>query len=132
MTAIRGVAEIVLATHNLERMLAFYEGILGLERMQAAPEVKPAFLRVAPGQAGIPQMVVLVPLSPGTPAFSGPRTLHHLALELEPHDFDHERTRLQGLGFTVRDGKHPVVPSRTMYVDDPEGNEVELICRHDP
>lgn len=129
MTAVRGVAEIVLATHDQERMLAFYEGLLGLERLPAGPAVKPAFLRVAPGQAGIPQMVVLVPLSAGTPAFSGPRTLHHLALELAPEDFDQERERLLALGFTVRDGQHPVIPSRTMYIDDPEGNEVELICR---
>lgn len=129
MTAIRGVAEIVLAVHDRQRALDFYEGILGLERMPAGPEVKPAFLRVAPGQAGIPQMVVLVPLSPGTPEFSGPRTLHHLALELAPEDFDRERARLESLGFTVREGKHPVLPSRTMYIDDPEGNEVELICR---
>ena len=129
MTAIRGVAEIVLAVHDLEQALGFYQGVLGLERMAAAPEVKPAFLRVAPGQAGIPQMVVLAPLSPGTPEFSGPRTLHHLALELEPADFDRERERLHGLGFAIRDGRHPVLPSRTMYIDDPEGNEVELICR---
>ena len=129
MTAIRGLAEIVLAVHDLDRALAFYEGVLGLERIPAPPEVKPAFLRVGPGQAGIPQMVVLVPLSPGTPAFSGPRTLHHLALELEPHEFERERARLQNRGFALRDGRHPVVPSRTMYVDDPEGNEVELICR---
>jgi catechol-2,3-dioxygenase len=27
------------------------------------------------------------------------------------------------------DGKHPVLASRTMYVDDPNGNEVEFICR---
>ena len=26
-------------------------------------------------------------------------------------------------------GQHPVIPSRTMYVDDPDGNEVEFICR---
>ena len=64
MTAIRGLAEIVLAVHDMDRALAFYEGVLGLERIPAPPEVKPAFLRVGPGQAGIPQMVVLVPLSP--------------------------------------------------------------------
>jgi catechol 2,3-dioxygenase-like lactoylglutathione lyase family enzyme len=129
MSAIRGIVEIVLAVHDLERALAFYQSVLGLERIPAGPEVKPAFLRAGPGQAGIPQMVVLVPLSPDTPAFSGPRTLHHLALELEPQDFDPQRERLHGLGFTIRDGRHPVIDSRTMYIDDPEGNEVELICR---
>jgi catechol-2,3-dioxygenase len=32
-------------------------------------------------------------------------------------------------GYEPRPGKHPVLPSRTMYVDDPDGNEVEFICR---
>src|SRR5437764_12495901 len=109
MTAIRGLAEIVLAVHDLDRALAFYEGVLGLERISAPPEVKPAFLRVGPGQAGIPQLGVLVPVSPGTPAFSGPRTLHHLALELEPHDLGHERAGLQTHGVAPPDGRCPVI-----------------------
>jgi catechol-2,3-dioxygenase len=53
--------------------------------------------------------------------------LHHLALELAPEQFDAEAERLTALGYTLRTGRHPVLPSRTMYLDDPEGNEVELI-----
>ena len=51
------------------------------------------------------------------------------ALELAPEDFDAEQARLTDLGFQLRTGQHPVLPSRTMYLDDPDGNEVELICR---
>ena len=40
MTAIRVLAEIVLAVHDLERALAFYKGVLGLERIPA-PEYDP-------------------------------------------------------------------------------------------
>ncbi len=28
----------------------------------------------------------------------------------------------------LRGGVHPVLASRTMYIDDPDGNEVEFIC----
>ena len=73
-------------------------------------------------------MIVLVPLPSGTAEFSAPRTLHHLALELAPADFEAEEQRLKGLGYELRYGQHPVIPSRTMYVDDPDGNEVEFIC----
>jgi catechol 2,3-dioxygenase-like lactoylglutathione lyase family enzyme len=73
-------------------------------------------------------MVVLVPLPPASEAFARPRTLHHLALELAPPDFEAEETRLKALGYQLRYGQHPVIPSRTMYVDDPDGNEVEFIC----
>jgi catechol 2,3-dioxygenase-like lactoylglutathione lyase family enzyme len=73
-------------------------------------------------------MVVLVPLPPDSAAFAAPRTLHHLALELAPEDFEAQQGKLRDLGFEIRTGQHPVIPSRTMYVDDPDGNEVEFIC----
>ncbi|MBI4506174.1 MAG: VOC family protein [Chloroflexi bacterium] len=128
MTRIRGLAEIVLWVHEIERSLGFYQGVLGLQRL-SPPEMKsPVFLQAGPPNVGIPQLVVLVQLPPDAGPFQKPRTLHHLALELAPEDFDPEAERLRGLGFSLRTGKHPVVPSRTMYVDDPDGNEVELIC----
>lgn len=128
MGAIRGVAEVVLAVHDLDRAVAFYRDILGLRQLPAPEGVKPVFLVASAHEAPIPQMVVLVPLQSGSGAFSGPRTLHHLALELVPEDFDAEASRLTALGFVLRNGQHPVLPARTLYLDDPEGNEVELIC----
>lgn len=127
MTAIRGISEIVINVHSLAEARKFYEGVLGLPPI-SPPELKsPVFLR-AGSHGGIPDMVVLVELPPGSPAFGAPRILHHLALELDPAQFDAEQKRLTELGFSVRQGKHPIVPSRTMYVNDPDGNEVELIC----
>ena len=54
--------------------------------------------------------------------------LHHLAFELPPAEFDEQRKALVAAGFSPRGGKHPVLASRTMYVNDPDGNEVEFIC----
>ncbi|MCB0168563.1 MAG: hypothetical protein KDI79_30325, partial [Anaerolineae bacterium] len=88
----------------------------------------PVFLKAGNPAVSIPQLVVLVPLPADTDGFAKPRTLHHLALELGPEDFDAEEQRLKSLGYALRYGKHPVLPSRTMYVDDPDGNEVEFIC----
>ena len=129
MTTIRGIAEIVLSCHDQAAMRTFYEELFGLTFLGKPSEPGPVFLQAGPGQAGIPQMIVLAPLPPGSDPFSGPRTLHHLALEVEPDDFDALQERLGTHGHQVRSGQHPVVPSRTMYVDDPEGNEVEIICR---
>ena len=52
-----------------------------------------------------------------------------MAFELSAEEFDAQYAVLVGAGFVPRDGKHPVLASRTMYVDDPDGNEVEFICR---
>jgi catechol 2,3-dioxygenase-like lactoylglutathione lyase family enzyme len=130
-TKVRGLAEIVLATHDLARALDFYGGVLGLEPIvpEHGPRPGPVFLRAGQAAVGVPQMLVLVPLPAGSGEFQRPRALHHLALEIAPEDFDAEKSRLEGLGLIVRSGQHPVIPSRTIYVDDPMGNEVELICR---
>jgi catechol-2,3-dioxygenase len=126
VTSIKGLAEIVLWVHDLAKARQFYEGVLGLEVM--SDRQNPVFLRAGDPAVGVPQMVVLVQLPTDAGAFQRPRTLHHLALEVAPEDFDAEKARLESLGFQLRSGQHPVVPSRTMYLDDPEGNEVELIC----
>jgi catechol 2,3-dioxygenase-like lactoylglutathione lyase family enzyme len=128
MASIRGIAEIVLLVHDRQASLRFYRDLLGL-RLISPPELRPAFLEVGRGQAGVPQMIVLMPLPAEAPAFAAPRTLHHLALEVAPQDFDSMHAYLQEHGCAPRTGKHPVIPSRTLYVDDPDGNEVEIICR---
>lgn len=125
VTKIKGLAEIVLNVHDVEASLKFYQDVLGLEIIGRPG---PVFLRAGGPAISVPQMVVLVPLPPGAARFGSPRPLHHLALELAPEDFDAEEQRLKELGYEIRYGQHPVIPSRTMYVDDPEGNEVEFIC----
>jgi lactoylglutathione lyase len=124
---IRGIAEIVLNVHDMQRSLAFYRDLLGLEVI-SPPDLPNVFLRVGPGQAGIPQMIVLVPLPDDAQEFAKPRTLHHLALEVATEDFDAIEAHLRANGFEPRGGRHPVVPSWTLYIDDPDGNEVEIIC----
>jgi catechol 2,3-dioxygenase-like lactoylglutathione lyase family enzyme len=128
VTSVRGLAEVVLWVHDLPASLAFYRDLLGLPVISPPERVNPVFLQAGPGDAGIPAMVVLVQLPAGAPAFTPPRTLHHLALEVAVADFDALRARLEADGRAIRTGQHPVIPSRTMYVDDPDGNEVEFIC----
>jgi catechol 2,3-dioxygenase-like lactoylglutathione lyase family enzyme len=128
MSSVRGISEIVLWVHSMAESLKFYRDTLGLAVI-SPPEMKsPVFLQAGIG-GGVPQMIVLVELPAGSPAFTVPRVLHHLALEVAPDAFDAEQVRLAKLGFSVRTGKHPVIPSRTMYVNDPDGTEVELICQ---
>ena len=125
---VRGLAEVVLWVHDMAASLAFYRDTLGLPVISPPERANPIFLQAGAGTAGIPAMVVLVQMPVGAPPFGQPRPLHHLALEIDAATFDAEQARLEGLGFAVRTGQHPVLPSRTMYIDDPDGNEVELIC----
>jgi catechol 2,3-dioxygenase-like lactoylglutathione lyase family enzyme len=131
MTKIRGLGEVVIWVHDMDKALHFYSEVLGLEKM-SPPDFRGAvFLQAGQPAISCPQQIVLVPLPAGAPAFPSDRkqrTLHHLGLEVAPEDFEAERKRLEGLGYEVRFGEHPFLPLKGMYLDDPDGNEVELIA----
>ena len=128
---VTGLAEIVLWTRDLERSLAFYNELLGLELMTQPEMVRPRFLKVAAGTGMVPQMLVLVPHpdSEGAfPAAKPERPLHHLAFSVAADRYDQLAAACREAGLEVRDGVHPVLTGvRTFYIDDPDGNEVEII-----
>jgi catechol-2,3-dioxygenase len=127
MIKIDGLAEVVLNVRDASRAIAFYGDLLGLERTTPEGQPGPIFFRAGQATESVPSLLVLVPLSPGSRDFQDPRTLHHLALTVPAAAFDEARATLTNAGVDVRDGKHPVLAVRTMYVTDPEGNEVEFI-----
>ena len=129
MGMIKGLAEIVLWVTDIQKSVGFYRDALGLDIISPRANTSPIFLQAGEGHAGIPQMIVLVQRPPGVTGPAKPNALHHLALEVSPADFDSESQRLSDLGYALRTGQHPVISSRTMYVDDPDGNEVEIICK---
>jgi catechol 2,3-dioxygenase-like lactoylglutathione lyase family enzyme len=128
MSRIRGLAEVVLTVQDMQASVAFYRDILGLRVVSPEGFKGPTFLQAGSGRAYIASTIVLAPASPGTPPYAKPQSLNHIGLEVDAASFDAEVARLQGLGLEVRFGKHPLFPSRTAYVDDPDGNAVELIC----
>jgi catechol-2,3-dioxygenase len=125
---IDGLAEVVLNVRDVPRALAFYQSLLGLERISPENQPGPIFLRAGQATAQLPSLVVLVPLPADAAHFVAPRTLHHLALTVSATSFAAARNELQRAGLEVRDGNHPVLAARTIYVTDPDGNEVELIA----
>jgi catechol 2,3-dioxygenase-like lactoylglutathione lyase family enzyme len=80
---------------------------------------------------GIPEMIVLVPHpdpSNEFPREKAKRVLHHLAFRVGRRSYDELQQRFVEAGVEVRHGIHPVLKGvRTFYVDDPDGNEVEVI-----
>ena len=128
MKNIVGISEIVLWTADKEKALQFYRDLLGLEVI-SPPTLPNVFLKVGDGNAGIPQMVVLVPKNEEVKTKSSGYQLHHMAFELPEEAFDTQHKALVAAGYEPRGGIHPVLSSRTMYIDDPDGNEVEFICR---
>jgi catechol-2,3-dioxygenase len=125
---VRGLAEVVLHVRNMDESLAFYRDLLGLTVISPPERTNPVFLRAGAATPDLPALVVLVQLPAGAGEFTAPRSLHHLALAIAAADFDSTMATLSERGDVVRTGTHPIIPSRTMYIDDPDGNEVELIA----
>ena len=128
MSYISGIAEIVLWVADPAASLRFYRNLLGLPLL-SPPTLANSFLKAGEGHAGVPQLIVLVPKGADQLGRPSGGQLHHLAFELPPEAFDAQHADLVAAGYTPRGGQHPVLAGRTMYVDDPDGNEVEFICR---
>ena len=107
------------------------DAVTGLAEMEQSPQVKPRFLRAGGGPGGVPQMVVLVPHPDPHGAFPSQkpnRTLHHMAFSVAPDRYDGLESACREAGLEVRGGVHPVLEGvRTFYIDDPDGNEIEII-----
>jgi catechol 2,3-dioxygenase-like lactoylglutathione lyase family enzyme len=114
----------------MERALGFYTDLFGLELI-SPPDFPTRFLRAGAGEGPVPEMIVLVQHPERGGAFPREkplRTLHHLAFNVSADGYDLLERRCRELGLEVRSGVHPVLKGvRTFYVDDPDGNEVEVI-----
>jgi catechol 2,3-dioxygenase-like lactoylglutathione lyase family enzyme len=130
MSGVAGLAEIVLWVRDIDAALHFYRDMFGLEII-SPPELPNKFLRAGDGASGVPEMIVLVPhpdRSGEFPREKPKRVLHHLALRVDGSAYEGLQQRFTSAGVEVRSGVHPVLKGvRTFYVDDPDGNEVEVI-----
>jgi catechol 2,3-dioxygenase len=117
----------------LPRSVAFYQEILGLEIVRAYPTI--VFLKVGEldsplGRGGHPQLLVLFDRQAQIDIAL--TTLDHIAFEIPLEHFQAERERLQQLGLDVSEriwrGEYAWLGARSLFLDDPDGNNVELIA----
>jgi catechol 2,3-dioxygenase len=135
MTAIEGLGEFAFRTERLDEMVAFYGDVLGFDRLDDPPYDAAAFFRVADGVAGHTQVLVLFDRSDEdgyTPPAIERTTVDHVAFGVASEQFDAEAERLESLGYDLRHAYHDWVAWRSVYLDDPDGNSVELVCFDPP
>jgi catechol 2,3-dioxygenase-like lactoylglutathione lyase family enzyme len=133
---IMNIAEVGLSVTDLPRAVAFYQEVLGLELVRAYPAI--VFLKAGKldsplGRSGHPQLLVLFDrqVQPDIAL----TTLDHIAFEISLEQFPAELERLRQLGLEVSEriwrGEYAWLRARSLFIDDPDGNNVELIA-HDP
>lgn len=120
----RGLLELVLEVDDLERAVHFYRDVLGMPEVQRWPEERPGvWVRLGENEA-----LGLWPEGsggPGVGVHGGRGARHcHFAVWIEPGTLEDWRERLAGRGLEVEsvDFTH----GRSLFVDDPDGNVVEL------
>jgi catechol-2,3-dioxygenase len=131
---IKALGEIVLRVKNLQTMQEFYENVIGLEILGRFDDS--VFFKIAPSYGGHTQVLGLfdesLPPDHRSRQFTGldaqKTSLHHIAFTIGQADFSTEKERLQQLGLVVETQEHAWMHWRSMYVPDPEGNLVELVC----
>jgi catechol-2,3-dioxygenase len=133
-SSIKALGEIVLRVRNLEIMQEFYENTVGLKLLKRFEQV--AFFEIAPSYGGHTQVLGLFDLAEPPDheslRFTGldaeQTSLHHIAFVIDRADFFGEKERLLRLGLSVETQEYAWVHWRSLYVPDPEGNLVELVC----
>jgi catechol 2,3-dioxygenase-like lactoylglutathione lyase family enzyme len=125
--AIRALGEVALRVNDLARSQAFYQNVIGLELMRRFDQA--AFFRIAPGYAGHTSILALFDRK--TKVDRTCTTIDHVAFTIRLEDFQAEKRRLELQGLPVWTTTHDWVHWRSLYVEDPDGNQVEFVC-YDP
>lgn len=138
---IRALGETVLRVKDIQTVKDFYTKVIGLDVLREFEGI--TFLTVADGYGGHTQIIGLFHESMPVPYRSVPApfrnvrredvriestSLHHFALEIDKGDYEYELERLKSLGIEVVTYEHTWCHWRSIYVKDPEGNIVELVC----
>ena len=121
---------IVIRVKDVEGALAFYTGILGLEPHRVE-EWRSGELPFPCARINANTLIDLKPWTEDEPVHDGRRNLDHYCLVLEPTDMDALSDHLREQGVTVvsetpaqRSGARGMATS--IYIQDPEGNQIEL------
>ena len=123
-TAVRALGEIALRVNDLNGMRKFYAETFGLEEIGDFGHI--AFFKIADGHGG--HTAVLALFKRDVTVSSEKGTVDHIAFTIDRESYDSEKQRLVALGLDVRTAEHGWVQWRSLYVHDPEGNTVELVC----
>jgi len=126
---VRDLGEVAIRCRDLAAMTAFYRDIIGLEVIEGDYSDHIVFLRVGEGFEGHTQVVALFTAEEDEePAIGADSSLHHLALTVRAEDLAAAVSWYRANGLEPRTAEHTWVGWDSVYVQDPEGNTVELVA----
>jgi catechol 2,3-dioxygenase-like lactoylglutathione lyase family enzyme len=132
---VRLIDHIVLRTDRVESMVRFYSKVLGCKvERTLPPETGLTQLRAGKSLIDIVAVDSQLGRAGGGPPTAQNNNLDHFCLQIEPVEENDLRDWLKSQGiesgeFEIRYGAEGFGPS--VYIDDPDGNTVELRCERD-
>jgi catechol 2,3-dioxygenase-like lactoylglutathione lyase family enzyme len=122
MFSVEGIDHIALAVSDVERSVAWYKEVLGLERRyEEAWGSYPAMVGVGTTSIALfPVDGTEVKPSPGRNVLA----MRHFAFRADRANFDRARRELSQRGIPLEQQHHGV--SESIYFRDPDGHEVEI------
>jgi catechol 2,3-dioxygenase-like lactoylglutathione lyase family enzyme len=129
MFGIKGIDHVVIRARDLGRMVAFYQDVLGCAVELRRDDLGLAHLRA--GRALIDLIAVdgVLGRRGGAAAAAEGRNMDHLCLRVEPFAIDELRAHLEAHGIEAGPLQHNYGAEGhgpSLYLEDPEGNVVEL------
>lgn len=135
---VRALGEIAIHCTNMEKMVAFYRDVIGLELLSGGHRETITFFKIADGFAGHTSVLALFHHSAGNPAMheqsqQAPLTgasssLHHIALSLPFEEQQAVMDWYDQLGQDYHIEEFSWIGWRGIFTKDPEGNTVELVA----
>ena len=124
MVSIKRVGHLVLNVKNLEDSTKFYTEVLGFQ-VARDPSERAVFLTCGKIHHDLALFQAPPDAAPVTPGALG---LNHMALQVEDFDaLSAYYSRLNDLGLEIdRTSDHGV--TKSIYLNDPDGNGIELFC----
>jgi glyoxylase I family protein len=121
--AIKNLDHVVVCVRDLDRALKFYTEVLGCTEERRVERLGLVQLRAGAS------MIDLQLAEPGQGKDAGGRNMDHFAIRIEPFEPEALRAHLEGHGIdpgevVQRYGAEGDGPS--VYIDDPDGNTIEL------
>lgn len=135
----RALGEIAIRCADMGAMVAFYEDVIGLERLSGGPDQEITFFRIADGFGGHTSVLALFRHDAGTrpglhpvgaaPPETGARSsLHHVALSLPFAEQEAVMRWYDRRGQPYRVETFGWIGWRGIFTEDPDGNTVELVA----
>ena len=126
---ISGIDHVVIRARDLDKMIGFYADVLGCRLERGPGELGLAQLRAGTSLIDLVDAAGKLGRQAGAPPDHGAPNMDHFCVRVEPWDVDAIRAHLEAHGVAAgevaerygADGSGP-----SIYLEDPEGNTVEL------